>query len=478
MEMKIDARGSERGQVLAGVILLIMILLIMIPAMVQWVQIESKTSVKDQKATKAFNLASAAVERGYWKIKSSTVTCASAVGGVPIAGYNFDTVYQDVSGGSYRISISSVAPKTVRIIGEGRDQSTNEVRSITAIYLNQTIYSPLLTGGNMTWKKGLGVFWGSVMSQGDINLDPVMAGIYYPRKYSKGVVSGTATNPRDVNGLAPPNTDGTEWWSDYKYVPELPVLDFAVLRASAAATHTLNVYGCKGSSTYTDPTTGNVLAGGAPWDLRSSCSAGNPHTEHFGNPWNHPDSPRYKPDTDYVWYYDGNVRLTGRLNGGVPVNQSCGLRGMLIVRGNLIVDTPGEYNYTGPVPQGAWQDHKRLTKTTNDSSASGEYPADIGLNASTGVFNFGTDTWAGGYHTTVGMRGFTYVGGNMTITNPDGYMDFNGAVWVQGDVIATGASANAYCGIFYDDSLNVPTLNVILIRQSWQETAPNTLAWP
>ena len=467
-----------RGQVLVGVILVLMALLIMVPALVQWVQNESRISVKDQKASLAFNLAEAAVDRGYWKIKSSTSTCDMAMNGVALAGYDFDAVYTDVPGGSYRISISSVGTKTVMIIGEGRDKSNKEVRAISAVYRNQTIYSPLLTGGNMTWKKRLGVFWGSVMSQGNITLDNVLAGIYYPRKYSKGVVTGSATDPRDINGLDPPNTGGNEWWSDYQYVPELPILDFAVLRASAAATHTLNVYGCKGGANYTDPATGNVLAGAAPWDLRSACSGGNPHTEHFGNPWNHPKSPRYQPNTDYVWYYDGNLRLTGRVNVGVPVNQSCGSRGMLIVRGNLIVDTPGEYNYTGPVPATAWEDHKRLTKTTNDSSASGQYPADIGLNTSTGIFNFGTDTWAGGYYTTVGMRGFTYVGGNMTITNPDGYMDFNGAVWVQGDVIATGASATAYCGIFYDDTLSVPSLNVILFRQSWQETRPSTQAWP
>ena len=52
-------RRGERGQVLAGVIMLMMLLLIMVPAMVQWVQIESKASIKDQKSTLAFNLASA-----------------------------------------------------------------------------------------------------------------------------------------------------------------------------------------------------------------------------------------------------------------------------------------------------------------------------------------------------------------------------------------------------------------------------------
>jgi Tfp pilus assembly protein PilX len=464
--------------ILPGVILVFLLLMIIVPVMVKWVQNDTKLSVKDQRASIAFNLAEAALDRGYWKVKSSTTNIESAMNGVPIPGYNFDAIYKDVTGGTYRISISSIATKTIVIVGEGRDNSTNETRAVSAVFKNQTIYSPLLTGGSMTWKKGLAVFWGSVMSQGDMTLDNVLSTVYYPRKYSKGVVIGSAANPRDINGLNPPNTDGVEWWSDYQYIPELPILDFAVLRASAALTNTLNVYGCENSANYTDPTTGAVLAGKAPWDSRSSCTGGNPHTEHFGNPWNHPKSPRYQPNKDYVWYYDGNLRLTGRRNGGAAVGESTGLRGMLIVRGNLIVDSPGEYSYTGPVPASAWEDHKKLTKTTNDSAATGEYPGDIGLNKSTGTFHFGTDTWAGGYVTTVGMRGFTYVGGNMTITNPDGYMDFNGAVWVQGDVVATGASANAYCGIFYDDTLNVPSLNVVLIRQSWQEITPSRQVWP
>ena len=77
----------------------------------------------------------------------------------------------------------------------------------------------------------------------------------------------------------------------------------------------------------------------------------------------------------------------------------------------------------------------------------------------------------------MGRRGFTYVGGNLTITN-NGFMDFNGAVWVNGDVIANGASQTTFCGVLFDDQLVLPTLNVILTQQSWQETNPSTVSWP
>ena len=61
-------------------------------------------------------------------------------------------------------------------------------------------------------------------------------------------------------------------------------------------------------------------------------------------------------------------------------------------------------------------------------------------------------------------------------------MDFNGAVWVNGNVNATCPSgdptcSHSYCGVFYDDTLSVPTLNVILVRLSWQETTPSSVVW-
>jgi Tfp pilus assembly protein PilX len=496
MEKKTRGVGSERGQVLAGVILLVMILLIMIPAMVQWVQIESKASVKDQKATTAFNLASAAVERGYWKVKSSTANCNQAIAGTVIAGYNFDTTYKDVAGGTYRIKLSSASGASVTIVGEGRDAQSKETRAISAVFKNQTIYSPLMATQGVAYTKAMCPHWGPIMSQGDINLNDDGAGNwYFPRKYAKGVVSCNSTAPgtctpggatahaRDANGLTPPNTDNVEWWSNYQYVPDLPLLDFAALRSSAAATGTLNVYGCKLSAVHTDTQTWTTVAGAAPWDKRAGCANvpnNGDHTKHFGASYNHLFGARTSPAANsYVWYYDGDVILAG--DNVVAGNSGIGLHGTLIVRGNLTLDANGDYNYTGNVPVNAWAEYGKLTKTTNDTGATGEYPADNGFQKSKTSINFGTDSICTPASfcgiNTVGMRGFTYVGGTLTITD-NGFMDFNGAVWVNGSVVAAGASASHYCGIFYDDQLTLPTLNVVLTRQSWKETSPSAVVWP
>lgn len=492
--MSATRAGGRRGQILVGVVLLLLVLLIMVPALVQWVQQDSRASVKDRRATTAFNLASAAVDRGYWKAKSSTGTIAMALAGVPIVGYHFDATYADVAGGTYRISITSAPNNSITIVGEGRDVSAHEIRAISATFQNRTIYSPLLAQGDVHYQKGMCVYWGPMMSQGSIYLDNTTAQWYWPRKFARSNVVGSGANPRDRTWPLPPNTDNVEWWANYPYVPELPILDFATLRSSAAATNTLNVYGCASGTRYTDPGTGANLAGVAPWDGRSFCNEPGPHYSgtggacygascHFGDSYNHPKGTGIDT-TPRVWYWDGDVTLSGA-GGSAPGTLDIGLRGIVIVRGNLTIDGGGDYNYAGPVPVNAWMEHKKLLANTYDTSAAGEYPADSGLNSTVTTWNFGTDSFCQpgqgcGWVNTVGIRGFVYVGGNLIIKN---FMDFNGAVWVNGNVnascpVSDPSCTSHFCGIFYDDTLSVPTLNVILTRMAWQETAPSAAPWP
>jgi hypothetical protein len=468
--------------------MLLLVLCIIVPAMVQWAQQESRGSTKILNTTVAFNLAQAAVDRGMWMVKSTTTTWASATAGTALAGYNFDTTYKDIAGGSYRIKITPVVVggSSVTIVGEGRDNLTHETRSISAVYLNQTIYSPMMTQGILSWGEDLGVYWGPIMAQGNITLcdDNSVNQWAYPRKFARGIVQawncpgGTCASscpmstlyPRDTNGPMPPNTDNQEWWSLDTSIPELPIIDFTALRSSAQATGTLNVYGCKST--------------GASWDTRSACTTtATPHSQHFGYTANNSSGTISQPNASYVWFWDGDVTLSG--SGNYPNYQGCGLRGIFIILGNLTIDTPGQYNYTGPVPPNAWREQQLILKQsgggfTYDTSAAQEYPADTGLHQNAATFRFGTDTWvqaaSGGQSVlaTVGIRGFVYVGKNLTITQN---MDFNGAVWVNGNVSASGGTITNYCCIYFDSTLQLPTLNVILMQQSWQEIPPSTTAW-
>jgi hypothetical protein len=457
-------------------------LTLMIFSVVQWLQNDTKWAVKEQKATTAVGLAEAGIDRGTWKLQSSTTTWASAYAGGIIPGYNFDTTYSDVPGGTYRIKFIAGAGNLLTIWAEGRDSVNRETRSIQEVVKNQTIYSGMMSGGNITWARGLVLFWGPIIAQGNITLADDFVGVLaFPRKFAKGTVIGSPSYPRDVNGLTPPNTDNVEWWSAYSGVPNVPILDFTSLRSSAAATGTLNVYGCKNSTLH-----GALpgVAGPAPWDLRGSCSSSGSHNGHFGDSTNYIIQ-NLDPNKDYVWYWDGDVTLSGAFCGSSPCSpgQSTSLRGTVIVRGNLTIDTPGDFVYTGHVPPNAWQEENKLlmSPVTFDTAGTREYPADTGLHTSGATFNFGTDTWCQpgsgscSWKTTVGIRGLTYVGGTLTIIN---YMDFHGAVWVNGGVNASGGDATHFCGVFYDDTLSVPALNVILLRQSWTEVAPSQTAWP
>lgn len=463
---------KRKGIILPIVVIAFVFLAITVPLLIKLVMQDSKASVSDQKKSISFNLAEAAVERGYWKVKSATSTFQSVMDGNTLSGYNFDSTYTDISGGTYRIKITSgPSNNQVTIIGEGRDLKAGETRAIKAVFENKTVYSPLITNGNFTSSQFLAAFWGSIMAQGNFNLtDANAAKRYFPRKYAKGIVTGQGSYTRDTNGAAPPNTDNTEWWSMYEYVPELPMLDFAVLRASAAATNTLNRYDLK--SDYN----------------RSPCKT---TTGPLGGSYSICKKLPLQPSTytaqDLVWYWDGNVTIEGYQGcSGNCTFSNCtnhGFKGTIVVRGNMTLRSAGCYKFSGTVPAYAYLDHYKLLQNTYDTAASNEYPGDIGYQVTKSTFNFGTDTfrpWPGqssGWINTVGVRGFTYVGGTLTIVGPWGFSDFIGAVWVVGNVSSSGGSGTQFSGVFFNDKLSVPTLNVVLIRKSWQEQKPSSQPW-
>lgn len=427
---------GRRGQVLAGVVMLMLVLLIIVPAMVAWVQQDNRSSVKDRKSTNAFNIAEAGLDRAYWKLKSSTSTWANARAGISLAGYAFDEAYTDVSGGVYRISITSgPLADQVTVISEGRDLQGKEKRALQALFTNMTIPGAIISGAGINSSGSSISHWGPILAMNDITLSGTAALRYYPRKLSKQAVVGTVGNPRDTNGVTPPNTDNLEWWSNYE-VPELPVFDFAALRSSAAASGTLN---CAGNVTGTHV---NQLVCGSAC---VNCTVQNLYRDS-----------RY--DKGYVWYWDNNVSISGQ----------SGIVGTVIVRGNMSTSGTDAYNPPPvPVPSSAWQEYRKI-----DTGASNQYPGDTGLGNNAATYNIGScgitcEGSASG--SDLGYRGFVYIGGNINMT---GDSDIYGAIWAQ-----SGWSGGGNAMVFYDDTLVLPQLNVTLSRQSWQEVAPRPGVW-
>jgi hypothetical protein len=439
--------------------------MILMPALIKWIQQDSKATVRDQKRTVAHNLAEAGVDRAIWKLKSSTSVFAAAASGVVVAGYNFDVSYGDIAGGKYRIRLSTGSTnREVTILAEGKDTADSSVRAIRAVYRNQSVPGALMSGGIVTWANAFSAHWGPVLSHSNINItDANAAQDYFPRKYSRQVVQSTiGSYQRDTNGMALPNSDNVEWWSDYP-VPEFPILDFAALRSSAAVTGTLNVYGCS------KMTTGIV---GSPWWGGFNCNVGGSNhngLNHMQNTWNHPSARKR-----YVWYWDNDLVITGDTG-----NRGNGVWGTMIARKNLTNYAHDNYTYTGDVPDSAYQEYAKISLTTGDTSATNQYPADNGYQKNRPTFNFGGETWTDGKtppaaaDTDIGFRGLVYIGGNFDIQEA---ADVHGAVWVVGTVSkALGAERTL---IFYDEEIDLPSLNVVLVRKSWNEIAPSAIAWP
>jgi len=477
----------RKGFILPMFVSIIIIFFIIVPVILNWVSEDTKSTVSEQKKSIAFNLAEAAVERGYWKVKSSTSTFESVIMGGTLVGYNFDTVYNDIQGGSYRIKISSgPLSRQVTIIGEGRDNSTKEKRAVKVIYQNQTITGAMISGSKITPSDKTTFHWGPILGWGEINLSGGAGNVYYPRKFSKQLVK-----PRD-NSLNPPNTDNLEWWSAYD-VPELPMFDFATIRSSAQANGTLN---CGGFNNYIYPNSSNgyTLSCNCSGDKKKCCADQNSCkiSDIYADR-------RYKQGL--LWYWDPGK--------WVYLNNT-GTKGSFFVRDNLTIDgddcygpwykTDGYDAYggyhtcgsgpssdSGPgalfvdVPKTAYLEYQKI-----DTSLSNQYPGDLGLSSSSVVYQIGACNKSsysqcgssceegcerGASGDDIGLEGFLYVGGDLKITSA---FDMYGAIWVVGKVETTGSNN---VSVFFNENLDLPTLNVVLIRKSWEEIQPSSSIW-
>jgi len=551
---------------LPAVIIILLFLLIVVPVLVKWTQQDSKASVKDQKTSAAFSLAEAAVDRGNWKVKSSTATFAQVMAGSILAGYNFDVTYADIPGGSYRIKVAS-GPDIgqVTIYGEGRSAGNNETRAIKAVYTNTSVPGAILAGANLKTDKDSVVHWGPVMAKGDITVATQSAvNTHFPRKLAMGVVKPFDTTTDPPNFSIP--REKSEWESNYP-VPDMPVFDFEAIRASAAATGTLNCTdvtttsttytsesgfvgsgcsdtgancacsgsprrclgsGCADNCSCSGSGSSKVCTGSGCRDPGSSCTCytGPPRhcdgsgcgdcvpitvittttvstttmhcctssSTYYGGPvtcdYTSPpvaaipcvnceihDMFHYASlrDQDYTWYWDNNVTWTGYI----------GVRGTVVVKGDMKIDTGGgddrycrgpndsdnvnpiaaPYGCTVNVPPQAYEEYRSF-----DTTASNEYPGDTGLRSNAATYKLDNSSTMYGLGSDLGVYGFLYVNGTL---DRKGVADIYGAIWVVGNSTGTGNSM-----VIYNSKLKVPTINVVLVNNSWEELKPSTQAWP
>ncbi len=420
--MNRSLHADRRGQILPGAVAALLILAIMVPAIVLWVQRESVFSSKQSLNTTAFHLAEAGVEKAYLYVSLSTITWNAIQAGTAQTNYKFDKSYTDIEGGTYTISITS-GPDTqqVTIITVGRDKYSRETRALRVVYTNAILGdTAIYAGQGVKISGGANVEWGGVMSPS--NIDATSRN--HPQFWSSSQITGKDTSAN------PPNCDSPaccQWHAFQASLPTTPSLDFDFYRASAAATT-----GCP--------------SGGTP---ANSCYYAGDVTN-----WNNTTSGK-------TIFIEGSLTV-----------KSPGMfhTGTLIVMSNINLPNGvwGKGSVTMSMPNKAWKQYCNdwAAYQVFDAGAPTAFP---GL---TSTYTSGTVTKDS---TKIAVNGFLYVGGNFNNGGGGGgNSDVYGVLYAVG---TSTLSASSPIDFYYNGNAttNIITTNVTLTRSSWQDEVRD---WP
>ncbi|OGS38164.1 MAG: hypothetical protein A2551_08135 [Elusimicrobia bacterium RIFOXYD2_FULL_34_30] len=396
---------------------------------------EAKAIVKETKSIRAFHLAEAGIDRGIFKLNETGIW-DTVYEGTAVTGYNGDITYSDIEGGEYRIKFSS-GPEVnqITIKASGKDKTTNESRTIQAIYYKAIGVTSALTAGAVNAGGNFIVHWGPISSLANIVLSG-SADNFFPRKYARVHIYDSPSSSHDHD--SPPSegttqTSGPAWcddeyreWHDQYDVPDIPELNNNYKTDAQAYTT------ATGIPTYT---TGNIDLTGA-YDGGGSAAPFNAIANIFT-----------------TYYAEGNATV-----------KSCNAVGVLICKGNLNIDTSNKgSNYDATPHSNAWKEYvvdaplRGGSHPLPDTSASGEYRGDLGYRCSTGTYSIDKPAFIG----------LIYCYGSATCS---GGPNFFGAIIVKGNVSGTGNPV-----IYFDltAAQNMQTTgNIRPTRQSWKELPP------
>lgn len=424
----------RRGQMaITLVIVVLLFLMLMFPTMNMFVENEGKWSIKEKKATAAFHLAEAGIDRARWKLmENSDMWTIVSTGTLP--GYNFDKVYEDVGRGFYTIRISSdLVDADKRIVESvGKDGTGNEIRRIKAILINDNSAEFATRAVNMVTNIGgnAHIELGPVISGNSINA----TGRTFPRYFSAGHVS-----PQDGMSTVA-STDNVYWWSYYA-IPPMPDVKFSVFKSSAEKQWT--DYGIAAPNGCGNGTASRYyLVGDAEF---KGC----------------------QDTTGRTYYVTGKVTFKA---GGAGGN---------FVRGNIIAAT-GDFeisgnggasgSYQARLPPEAWKEYGANWahyKSTFESTY-----ADTPIDYPTAVANNYLATNKTYPLSNVLVHGFIYTGHNQVLTG-GGTCNLNGVLLTNNDA-DMGTST---MGIYYDDQVaaGIPLQGVNIKLHSWYEVKGE---WP
>lgn len=425
------APGRPGQMAISLVITVLLFLLLMFPVIDMFVRNESKWSVKEKQSSTAFHLAEAGVDRARWKLLENTDYWVMTGTGT-MAGYNFDQVYTAETGGTYTIKISSDPVDSDKRVVEsaGRDPTTNEVRRIKAVIVNDNV-AEFATRAVKAVSNGAGathIHWGPVMSGTSIDAKNRT----YPRFFSAGHV-----DPQD-GGSTVASTDNLYWWSYYT-LPPLPEVKFANYLSSA--------------------TDSDTLYGGAP----NGCGRTTGATYH-----NSDATITFKScqDTSGRTYYLDGANTSVTFESGGAGNYIVG--NVIVTNGNVTVKGGGgaKEDYNTPLPPEAWKEyggdwdyyHDEFDATYDDYA-----DAEAASYQASGI-NY--------YLENVLLHGFLYVGKNF-------YLSGGGSARLHGVLMVNGSAdlASSTFDVFYDPevSSDIMLQGLNLKLHSWYEVKGE---WP
>ena len=440
----VAALKNSRGSMIVGAIAALLIIGLMLPVIVQYVQNEAKWSTKQKQTATAFHLAEAAVDRGLWKITESDQNWEDAVAGTPIASYSNDYTYTDVDGGSYKIQLSS-GPLSgqVTIVGKGRDDSTREERAVQAIYTKSLFDAGMQVEGGLSYKPGLEIHWGPVVTYSSINQAP---GDYFPRKYSKGQIVGRDT-VNDSN-----NTDDTEYWA-FQSLGDAPSIDLAYYKTQAENSSIPTSIASPVGKIVKNTGAKNVLAQANPvgsgfFKASENSNAGLLFKKGTGA------GPKYYEfrNSTSVIYIDNDTggAITSDLQNGGSFLQ---VEALILAGSSHHMDINADIGVMGATIPASAQDHYQ------HATAVPTWTADFaGIGAGNCCYNLSS----------VAVHGFVYVGGN--VANAGANTEIVGAL----DILGT-SSVNTL-KIYYDEDVvgNIQVTGGTPARTSWKEVK---VAW-
>jgi len=371
---------NRKANILVISILITLVAAIIIPLMIMHIQNESKWTLKESRSTTAYHLAEAGQDKAVWYLAQSQTHWMDALSGNPISGYNGDVQYSDISGGLYTIKITSgPLAYQVTVITKGRDTSTNEVRTIKAVYSGAALLSGMIAQGGFDYHPGFTVYWGQVVSFTSINQTGTPA--YHPIKVSKGAVTPWDSDP------APPNSDPVKNYTSYsESLTEPPVVDFDYYRAKAKATI------CP------DP---SKIGGGSNGGQTATWK----ETGYF-------DGTKEVKFKDYTFNCSTCVFFMEQSNVKTDGNGYLRLEAMIVYTGNIHIHAKGANPYTISVPTDAWKQYTSATVSNpygpGDTAAVDEYPGDCGYHTVCPTYTIPVTKYDGTGNTGMTFHGFLY----------------------------------------------------------------------